>query len=708
MANKDHVFVLEALKELPFNVGRKLLSDFLRGEINNPSIVKNKLDELDSFGSLAYSQGEINSLIGTLLIKGLIKQVPLEHNKNWKVLDITQKGLLELKNPKLNLSSNPFENQKVEKKKTVITQKEEQLFENFDFFLKKYNKEQKKAIVNNKEKILCIAGAGSGKTTVLTKRIEFLVRFKGADPNKILAITFTRKARREMKERLARNLKGVEVNVETFNSFCEKQLQKNNDYLYDQNFKMINYGDKIRMVTKALERQGITMQIAIDNYFNKGQKNGKTPEQLANIFISDCFFVRDYCKFKNKSIEDESFEDISDKDIRSANLVKEISIFIDKYMHKKGLRDYADQLIDCINLFKFHKNLIPEFDHVLIDEYQDVNSSQIELINLLNPENLFCVGDPRQSIFGWRGSDINYIINFEDKYPNAEIIHLTKNYRSNKHIVNLSNESIRHMALPDLEPVIEGEKDIKVVSFESEQAEREFICQAIPTLNISRKEIFVLARTNKQLNELSTVLRERNISHVVRSDEIKRNVVAGENDVTLATVHAIKGLEAKTVFVIGCTTSSFPCRGSEHPVIEMIKVDEYDKEEEEKRLFYVALSRAKDSLYISYSGKKPTNFLTPSLLSVIDKNLAKETQTTLVKTPGYKKAGGDGAEERLRQWRYELSKELGIPPYRVMHDKTIIDLATKKPMTLSDLENIYGLGPSKIRKYGEEILSIIG
>ena len=158
-------------------------------------------------------------------------------------------------------------------------------------------------------------------------------------------------------------------------------------------------------------------------------------------------------------------------------MVYRICKYMDLTMKKLGLRDYTDQLIHCMNFFRQNPNHVPIFEHVLVDEYQDVNSAQIELIDLLNPSNLFCVGDPRQSIFGWRGSQIRYILNFEEKHPDCEIITLTKNYRSTKHIVELINNSIRNMGLADLEPSTEGNKDVKLLKLDSESAEFEFVHQ---------------------------------------------------------------------------------------------------------------------------------------------------------------------------------------------------------------------------------------
>ncbi|MFH1605916.1 MAG: ATP-dependent DNA helicase UvrD2 [Nanoarchaeota archaeon] len=701
--NVDYIFVLKALQEIPFGVGKKLLIDFLQGKINNESVKKNHLDYQDSFGSLAYETFELEAMIDSLMLNNLIKTVSLNANKFWKVFELTPKGRQEILEPSLykkKLSYNFKET------KTEITDKEKAVFQAFGSFLSDYNDEQKKVIISNKQHILCIAGAGSGKTSVLTKRIEFLVKYCYVNPKKILAITFTRKARQEMINRLSGFDTFGLVKIETFNSFCEKILREHNDVLYDESVRVISYRDKIMIVNRALASLKIDIHRATAIYFTSAQRKGKTDEQLANIFMNDCFFIRDYFKFKHKLIDESSFETSDVKHESSARLVFDVCNFIEHYMEKNYLRDFADQLIDTISLFEKMSSFIPEFEHVLIDEYQDVNSTQTKLIDLFNSKNLFCVGDPRQSIFGWRGSDIKYILNFEDKYPDCEIITLTKNYRSTNHLVDLINKSISSMGLADLESVVKGEKNLKLLKFDSEIKEFEFVVQMILASAIPKNEIFVLARTNRQLNELSQLLKSRNIKHIVRSDEQRRSVLAGSDDVTLATIHAIKGLEADTVFVIGCNGLNFPCRGSEHPVVDMVKVDEYDKEEEERRLFYVAMSRAKNTLFLTYSGTRPTSFINSEMLKILDQNkisLKSSSQSKTFKV----NPNVNAVVERLKDWRRNISRESGVPAFMILHDRTIIDLAQKMPLSTVELEDIHGFGATKIMKYGEEILDLI-
>jgi superfamily I DNA/RNA helicase len=745
----EYLWVLKAIVDLPFPVGKSLLIDFMTGEENNKSVSGCKLYDRPCFGCLCYTKEELGGLIDKLLLKGFISQNSSSKNKYWKIIEITKKGREELIHPTLDLNqlsqiavgnddsknktTRPFESS-ITKHKTVITDKDQKIFDAFGNVLSKYNDYQKKAIISNSKEMLCIAGAGSGKTTVLTKRIEFLIKYKSYDAAKILAITFTRKARREMEKRLIEN--GVSgVKVETFNSFCEKILLANNDLIYDKQVRILDYKDKIMLINKALYHVKLNMSRAIQIYFTPHQRMGKTEEQLVNIFRSDCFFIRDYLKFKNEKTTD---VDISKIDVRhqdSANLIFSICNYLDEYMHKNGLRDYADQLIDAISFFKSSPQFIPKYDHILIDEFQDVNSTQVELIDLLNGKNIFCVGDPRQSIYGWRGSNIKYIMNFKEKYPNAEIICLNKNYRSTKPIVELFNESIKDLGLDDLENSVEGEKEIHLLSFAKEDQEFEFIFQKIVCSQIKRSEIFVLARTNKQLNKLSEFFNTKHIKHIVKSEEINKKEQYEPGDInemiTLATIHAIKGLEAEMVFVIGCNGNNFPCRTNEHPIIDLVLIDEYDKEEEERRLFYVALSRAKKHLYLTHTAN-PTYFISAKMKQMLspkkgsfssassnmENTISSDTKNALIKNliSGQNNSSISNSSikspskkilERLTVWRSKLSKKTGLPAFMILHNTTLEEIASKMPQTLRELEDINGLGPIKIQKYGEEILSCI-
>ena len=168
--NLDYLFVLKALQEIPFGVGKKLLIDFLQGNRKNKSIVNNKLYLKKNFGSMVYEKDELTAMINNLIQNDMIKLNSVNANKRWKMLELSMKGKKELEDPILYRRKLAFNFRETE---TEITDEDRSLFEEFSVFLSRFNDEQKKAIINDKAHVLCIAGAGSGKTAVLTKRWSF-------------------------------------------------------------------------------------------------------------------------------------------------------------------------------------------------------------------------------------------------------------------------------------------------------------------------------------------------------------------------------------------------------------------------------------------------------------------------------------------------------------------------------------------------------
>ena len=253
----EYTHILKALMELPFQVGRNLLADFLTGDYSNKSISKNRLDELDNFDSLSprddsgepgWDRAKIFGEIDRLISNGMIEMVQSDYNKFVKILSLTIKGRNEIIHP--TLEAKRLGN-RVNFDESAVSDVDREMFKEFGDFLEMYNEEQSKAIISDARNLLCVAGAGSGKTTVLTKRIEFLVKYKGVDASKILAVTFTRKARLEMERRLSElGVSGVKVH--TFNSFCEGILRKNGAEIYGRQVRVQSYGDKILAMNMAI------------------------------------------------------------------------------------------------------------------------------------------------------------------------------------------------------------------------------------------------------------------------------------------------------------------------------------------------------------------------------------------------------------------------------------------------------------------------
>jgi len=686
-------------------MGMNLLVQVLQGNESNPQVSKTNLKNTTNFGIFHdQTREQLVSLLKSMLEQGFLIYKELPTNKWIKVLDISDKGKQELRDPKGFVKKEEI---KLEFDSEPVSEQENQIINSLSFFIKEFNPEQSKAIISESKKLLCVAGAGSGKTTVLTKRIEFLCKFKSIKPERVLAITFTKKAKIEMEDRLAK-LQVHNVNIQTFNSFAEKIFQQNWNLIYKERSNIIKYSDRIKLVMQALKRIGLSFGGVADTYFTTGQRKIKSQDQLLFSFVNDCFSVIDYYKTEREEITPFYNQMSQYKEKNNAKILHDVCQNILKIMAQQNLRDYSDQVKDAITIFENFPNLIPKFDHVLVDEYQDVNAIQIALLDLLNPPNIFAVGDPRQAIFGWRGSRINYILDF-NKDPNSTTIVLKQNYRSHPNIVGLANKVVKKMNITDQEAGLSSESfakpESKLFNFARMELEYDFVTREIAHSTFDNNEIFVLARTNKQLADLSKKLHEKKIPHILKTDETKAAEVK-KGYVTLATIHAIKGLEAELVFVLGGNSMYFPCKVSDHPVIESLNLQKYDKMDEERRLFYVAITRAKQQLYISYTGKSLTPFIDKESRKFLG---GEEFVNPIAKLNKFttKTKNESQIYAALREWRREMSQVKQVPAYMVLNDKSIEELSSALPINKNELHDIFGLGPRKIQLYGEEILRIV-
>lgn len=737
---QTHILILKSFDELKFNLGKKTLIEFLKGN-PNPTIERNNLDELNSYGCLFKNDLETIEITINQLIKEEYLKSELIRG-GFTVINRTNKGIKEIIEKKFILKEikNNIEKVEIFSQETKITKEDEKLFEVFKFFLEKYNNEQKKAIISNEKYILSIAGAGSGKTTILIKRIEFLNKFKSINQKEILAITFTKKAKEEMKKRLEK-LKLFNIHVETFNSFCEKKLKEKGKLIYNKEVRVIQYRDKIQLVNFALNKLKLNLESISENYFNKKQLKEKNKDELFFIFVNDIYSIIDYYKNKEKKIDNFYKKENNLMKRNIAKKIKEICEIVETEMKNKGIRDFSDQILDTLRLFKENPNEIPHFKHILIDEFQDINKPQFKLIKLIKSENIFAVGDPRQAIYGWRGSDIKYILNFPKEFENSQIINLKQNYRSYPQIVEIFNKAIEPMGLINLiaskkEDKIEEEKEeereeiknkikytnnekernkkikqrVFLIEHSNENQEKIFILEAIKNSKSPRNEIFILARTNRILENYADYLSKNKIPYTIKSEEEYKNGNPKIDEVVLATVHSIKGMEAKEVYLISANSLSFPNKVTDNFVFSLVKKNNSikDKESEELRLFYVALSRAKEKLIISHTGNF-SKFITKEMISKID---IKQKNKTLFEfenknTSKLNKNSETVLKSLLKNWRSEKSEKLNLPLYMIISNTCIEELSKRQPKYKEDLFYINGLGESKINKFGSEILEII-
>ena len=367
------------------------------------------------------------------------------------------------------------------------------------------NEPQSEAVTYGDGPQLILAGAGSGKTRVLTHRIAYLIATDAAKPNEILAITFTNKAAAEMRDR-AGLLVGGRVRamwMMTFHAACARMLRAEAQRLgYTRQFTIYDTADSRRLIKRCLDENGI-------------DPKRFTPASIGSQ-ISDA---------KNKLRDADAYAQMVGSYFEQT--VADVYRSYERELHRMNAMDFDDLLVRAVNVLE----LFPEvreryangFRNVLVDEYQDTNHAQYRWLQLLAGEhrNLMVVGDDAQSIYGFRGADIANILEFEDSFPDAQVVKLEQNYRSTQTILDAANAVIRNnrgqkpkSLWTDL-----GQGDpIKVRELDDEHAEARFVTGEIQRLvdeGSSRAEIAVFYRTNSQSRVLEDTLVRAEIAYQV-------------------------------------------------------------------------------------------------------------------------------------------------------------------------------------------------
>ena len=373
------------------------------------------------------------------------------------------------------------------------------------------NPQQKEGVFHTQGPVLLLAGAGSGKTRVLTHRIAYLIEEEGVNPWNILAITFTNKAAKEMRERVDAlvSFGAEDIWVSTFHSTCVRILRRHIELLgYQSSFTIYDSDDQ-----KSLMRE-------VCKYLNIDTK--QFPERNLLSTIS---------RAKDELKTPADFEEENQYDFRGKK-VAQVYREYQKRLKENNALDFDDLLFKTVELFQFHPEILEKyqdrFRYIMVDEYQDTNTVQFKFVSMLARKyrNLCVVGDDDQSIYKFRGANIYNILNFEKEYPDAEVIKLEQNYRSTKNILNTANQVIAHNTgrkektlWTENEP---GEK-IQFCQYGTEYEEAEQIADKIETFykeGISYQDMAILYRTNAQ----SRVLEEKLLLH-----NIPYKIVGGIN-----------------------------------------------------------------------------------------------------------------------------------------------------------------------------------
>tara|TARA_B100001248_G_scaffold170482_1_gene129175 strand:- start:1698 stop:3731 length:2034 start_codon:yes stop_codon:yes gene_type:complete len=294
-------------------------------------------------------------------------------------------------------------------------------------YLDNLNQSQKEAVSCISGPLLIVAGAGSGKTKVLTSRIAHILKLNKAFPNQILSVTFTNKAAREMNNRVSKILGNNEIGLPwlgTFHSICAKILRRHAKAVnLNQNFTIIDQDDQLRLIKSICNAENIDIKKISPNFIIS----------LINKWKNLGWYPDDVVLKNNENIE--------------KNLLKIYKIYQYKLIDLNAC-DFGDLILHCVSLFEKNQDInemySKTFKYILVDEYQDTNFIQSKWLKLLTKthNNICCVGDDDQSIYSWRGAEIKNFLEFDKIYKNTKIIKLEENYRSSQNILNVASELI--------------------------------------------------------------------------------------------------------------------------------------------------------------------------------------------------------------------------------------------------------------------------
>jgi len=372
--------------------------------------------------------------------------------------------------------------------------------------LKNLNEEQKKAVLCTDGPILVIAGAGSGKTRVLTHKIAYLIEEKGVSPTNILAVTFTNKAANEMKNRVAGLVKTglMGLNIGTFHSICVRFLRENAQKVgYKSNFVIFDDDDQKSLI------KSIVKEFDID-----------TDRFKPIVFLSQISNLKN--KLKTVIDFEKEAGDFFQK------LVLKVYEKYQAHLKEHNAVDFDDIIMLTVKLFSQHKDVLEKyqnrFKYILVDEYQDTNKAQYMLVKMLaeKNKNICVVGDTDQSIYSWRAADYTNILNFEKDYPEVKEVLLEENYRSTQNILSAANDVIKknkERKEKNLFTKKEKGSKINVILASSEKKEAEFIAKKIKEISKKEKrklsDFVVLYRTNAQSRAVEEEFMKANMPYKI-------------------------------------------------------------------------------------------------------------------------------------------------------------------------------------------------
>ena len=612
------------------------------------------------------------------------------------------------------------------------------------------NPEQRRAAETVRGPVCILAGAGSGKTTTITRRIAQQVATGTFAPTQIMAVTFTDKAAGELRARLG-TLGVQRVRAGTFHSAALRQLR---------HFAPETVG-KI-LPSKALALRQIANTLPAPFKFRPAGDLATEIEWAKNRRIGADRYRAEAAKREPPIPHD---------------LMHRVYLEYEKRKAAEGLIDFEDLLELAVQLFErdegARETFRAQYRAFTVDEYQDVNQLQQQLLEhwLGDGDDLCVVGDDYQSIYAFTGAGPEHLLAMPQRFPQATVVRLEENYRSSPQVLELANRLVPKLGGAEkvLRPTCADGVEPTVRAFATPEAEGAAIVAQIRALEAPLEQAAILCRTNARLTDFEELLHDAHIPfqgssllerdaarrllrrlerlggadaaetvraaaleagwleqlpdklgerELVRQTDLARLVSLAEvfdgdaaefvadlrrrfesggdaaKGVNLLTLHRAKGLEFEAVFLPRLEEKELPSRQARTPA-ELA---------EERRLLYVGMTRAKRVLWLTWSGA-PSRFL--SDLGVAAQQVTgdpkRKPKTKFVPTPG-----SDGLYHELAVWRRGRAEEDEVPPYVVFDNKTLDAIARTRPRTLRELAALPGVGPVKLERYGDAVLALVG
>jgi DNA helicase-2/ATP-dependent DNA helicase PcrA len=605
------------------------------------------------------------------------------------------------------------------------------------------NPEQRRAAEAVRGPVCILAGAGSGKTTTITRRIANQVASGAFRADEVLAVTFTDKAAGELRERLAR-LGVRRVRASTFHAAALAQLR---------HFAPDSVGRIV--ASKALALRQIANSLPAPYKFRPAGDLATEVEWAKNRRVEPKRYLAELGEHEPPIPPD---------------LMARVYRTYESRKREAGMTDFEDLLELAVRLYEQDPAAAGSFRAryaaFTVDEYQDVNLLQRTLLDLWlgDRDDLCVVGDDYQSIYAFTGAGPEHLLGTPARFPHALVVRLEENYRSTPQVLALANRLVPRLggAEKRLHAVLPDGPEPDVLPFVSPEAEDAWIVDRIRALAAAGtplEEIAVLARTNARLADFEELFHDAGIPfqgasllereaarrllrqlregpaaeqvrrlaleagwlealpdkvgerELVRQTDLARLVKLAEafdgsgpafaadlrerfssggteaRGVNLLTYHRAKGLEFGAVFLPRLEEKELPSRQARADA----EVDE------ERRLLYVGMTRAKRHLALTWS-RRPSRFLAELGVD------ARAPRPVGERAP---KPVGDPVFESLRAWRLGRAREDAVPPYVVFHDSTLAEIAARRPVTLGELAQVPGVGPAKLDRYGEAVLAAL-